>query len=500
VNKNNSIPEEMTTENKDTLTLPENTETAEKRPPLVLPEEDFPVRKRPAVNLETVEVHPSQQRSRPAVNPEEIHKTEERIVHDGRITGEKHSDTSSAAPVRTRTPEENRGVTNGIPTRRTSVKENEEAAAPQKSRSAQTLLALVIAAVGVILMLTAVVVAVNRVYLPDSERPADFLESVPQGEVTDIRDAAAAVPDRNLPSDETESTAEETDPTETDEGTDPDTAEGESDHAESPDTEAPETKPYETEPAETQPPEPERYTVTLRFYNREPITVTTEAIRISDLLEIVGYEPKDTDRMSVDLSAIIQADTEIQVDTVEFLTIEEYISIPFDTQVNELQTIPRGQQNLIQKGEEGLKTLSYSLECVNGQEISRTLVSETVTKNPVTEIYDLGVGGVLTGSDGNTYSYSYYRVVPATYYNIEGLTWVGTMASENTIATNFDYIPLGTRLYVKNDKFDFGVRTVEDTGTMKGYEVDIWLSDSNPQKEAFAYIGYHHDMVIYYLD
>jgi len=35
---------------------------------------------------------------------------------------------------------------------------------------------------------------------------------------------------------------------------------------------------------------------------------------------------------------------------------------------------------------------------------------------------------------------------------------------------------------------------------IEGWEVDIWLGDSNPQKAAFAQIGYVHDMVIYYLD
>ncbi len=73
------------------------------------------------------------------------------------------------------------------------------------------------------------------------------------------------------------------------------------------------------------------------------------------------------------------------------------------------------------------------------------------------DVYEEGVGGSFVGSDGVTYSYSYRKVVPATYYNIEGLTYLGTMADESVIAVDKDNIPLGTRLYVKNDRYDFGV-------------------------------------------
>ena len=153
------------------------------------------------------------------------------------------------------------------------------------------------------------------------------------------------------------------------------------------------------------------------------------------------------------------------------------------------------------EGENGMKETTYAVEYVNGVEASRTYVSERIAKEPVTEKYEVGVGGSFVGADGVTYTYSMRRVVPATYYNLEGPTYIGKDADETVIAVDPNYIPLYTVLYVKNDKFDFGKRIAADTGSLvKGWEVDIWIADDNPQLKDFAWIGYHYDMEIYYID
>ena len=256
----------------------------------------------------------------------------------------------------------------------------------------------------------------------------------------------------------------------------------------------------ETEPPETEPPVV-KFGVTLTFYDRDPITVSTSEITLGALLEQVGYTVQDSDKFPLDLTTVLTEETTIAVDTVEYDTVTETITLPYSSKVNNVQTIPRGQKNIVQYGQNGTKTITYTTKLVNGVETERSVASEEITQYPVDEIYDLGVGGTLVGSDGVTYSYSYYRLVNATYYDIEGPTYLGYNADESVVAVDMDYIPLGTKLYVKNSQFDFGVRTAADTGSMiEGWEVDIWLGDSNPQKAAFAQIGYVHDMVIYYLD
>lgn len=248
--------------------------------------------------------------------------------------------------------------------------------------------------------------------------------------------------------------------------------------------------------------EPEiKFPVTLTFFERDPITVSTTTTTLSELLDSMGYTILDTDSFSLPLDTELTEETNITVDTVIYDTATETVTLPYESKVTNVQTIPKGQKNISQNGKNGSKTITYSVKLVNGVETERTVASEDVTAWPVDEIAEVGVGGTLVGSDGVTYSYSYYRVVNATYYDIPGATYLGYDANETVVATDFDYIPAGTKIYVKNDRYDFGVRTAADTGSsIDGWEVDVWLSDSNPQKATFAKEGYISDMIIYYLD
>ncbi len=244
-----------------------------------------------------------------------------------------------------------------------------------------------------------------------------------------------------------------------------------------------------------------KFSVTLTFFDRDPITVSTGKITLGELLDKVGYTVRDTDKFPLDLNVELTEDATIAVDTITHDTVTMTEAIPYTSRVTEVQTIPRGTKEIAQYGQNGEKTITYTVTYCNGEEISREQSGESITKYPVEEISTLGVGGTLVGSDGNTYSYSYYKVCSATYYDIEGITYLGYNADESVVATDKNYIPMGTKLYVKSDTFDFGVRTAADTGSMiQGWEVDIWLSDSNPQKAAFAQGGYWTDMHVYFLD
>ena len=271
-----------------------------------------------------------------------------------------------------------------------------------------------------------------------------------------------------------------------------------SDTTDTDDTSAP-ANTTETE-SETAPTEG-KFSVTLTFFDRDPITVSTGKITLGALLEKVGYTVRDTDKFPLDLTAELTEDATIAVDTVTYDTVTTTESIPYTAKTTEVQTIPRGTKEIAQYGQNGEKTITYTVTYCNGEEIAREKSGESITKYPVEEISTVGVGGTLVGADGNTYSYSYYKVCNATYYDIEGITYLGYNADESVVATDKSCIPMGTKLYVKNDTFDFGVRTAADTGSMiQGWEVDIWLSDSNPQKAAFAKGGYWSDMRVYFLD
>lgn len=415
-----------------------------------------------------------------------------------RITGEEHSNVTTAAPVRTRNPEQNRSVTNGIPARgqRTSHPIHRE---PEPKKKSGIFPVVITAALLVAAMLTSVVVGVNLAYADKADnRPSDFdmieteyddaasIDSLSTAPSVGTKDTAETEPDETEP--DTADTSVETDPVE------PDT------ETEEPETAPAETTPPETEPPETEPPAP-KYTIKLDFYDRDDIVISTEQTTLRTLFADLSVTLKDSDRPNIGLDDVIAADTTVQIDQVLYQSATVTETIPYETEVVEIDTIPRGNTNYLQYGEEGSKNLYYTVEYINGQETNRSLDWEEVTKWPVNEKYELGVGGTFVGADGVTYTYSLRRVVPATYYDIEGPTWLGPDAGEWCIAVDFDYIPLGTELYVKNAKYDFGLRTAADTGSaIEEWEIDIWIGHDNPQLADFAWTGYHYDMEIYYVD
>ena len=71
-------------------------------------------------------------------------------------------------------------------------------------------------------------------------------------------------------------------------------------------------------------------------------------------------------------------------------TITVETSIPYTTETRPDYTMKKGETRLERPGEDGRQTTVYEVQFENGVEVSRTLVSETVTLEPVSEIIIIG--------------------------------------------------------------------------------------------------------------
>lgn len=470
LNDKNMIPEEKAEEIKQE----ENPEASEEKA------EEIPT-----------EENAAEEKSEAEDNPEKNCTTDEDDIAyvAERITGARHSVVTTAAPIRIR--ENNETMRLNSLSRIVNESMVKSSANGGKTKNKQKKMLVLTAAVAVIIIaaLTSVIVGVN--IAAEKNRPADI----------NIGDVGEDYVDLENNSETMKETAPETEkPAETAAETDAETS-GETTSAEtnSPDTE---TEP-ETEP-ETQPqpkPEEQKFNVVLDFYDKDDVEVSTAKMTLAELLSQCEITLEEGEIPSISLDSVIAADTTITINKYEYKSETVSEEIPYESTVTETDLIPRGEKNYSQYGENGQANKYYTVEYINGQENSRTLDYEETVKYPVNEVYEEGVGGSFVGSDGVTYSYSYRKVVPATYYNIEGLTYLGTMADESVIAVDKDNIPLGTRLYVKNDRYDFGVRVASDIGgQVDEWEIDIWLSSSNPYYSAFSREGYIYDMEIYYID
>ena len=464
------IPEEETEETKQEKTAEASEEKAEEIP---------------------TEENAAEEKAEAEDNPEKNCTTDEDDIAyvAERITGARHSVVTTAAPIRIR--ENNETMRLNSLSRIVNESMVKSSANGGKTKNKQKKMLVLTAAVAVIIIaaLTSVIVGVN--IAAEKNRPADI----------NIGDVGEDYVDLENNSETMKETAPETEkPAETAAETDAETS-GETTSAEtnSPDTE---TEP-ETEP-ETQPqpkPEEQKFNVVLDFYDKDDVEVSTAKMTLAELLSQCEITLEEGEIPSISLDSVIAADTTITINKYEYKSETVSEEIPYESTVTETDLIPRGEKNYSQYGENGQANKYYTVEYINGQENSRTLDYEETVKYPVNEVYEEGVGGSFVGSDGVTYSYSYRKVVPATYYNIEGLTYLGTMADESVIAVDKDNIPLGTRLYVKNDRYDFGVRVASDIGgQVDEWEIDIWLSSSNPYYPSFSREGYIYDMEIYYID
>ena len=243
------------------------------------------------------------------------------------------------------------------------------------------------------------------------------------------------------------------------------------------------------------------YRIVVDFYDREDLTVYTEGSTLGVILYENGITLSEDEVPSVDLwNDWLAEDMTVTVD--RFVTVFEDVLqiVPQTAEEIEVDTIPRGDINMLQTGRDGESIMHYSVTYKNGAEIDRRLDWEEVVEDMVPARYEIGVGGTFVGGDGVTYSYSWKKICKATYYNIYGNTYSGNYVSTHTVATNFDYIPLGTRMYIKNDRYDFGYRVSEDTGHLDPWQVDIWMPDDDPNAPLMSVEGVVRDMEVYFLD
>ena len=241
----------------------------------------------------------------------------------------------------------------------------------------------------------------------------------------------------------------------------------------------------------------------VEYYGHDPLDVDAEEKTIAEVLAENGYYLDENAVPNVDLDTKLTVDTYVYVDWYEYKTVIEYENVEYGSSTQYVDTVPRDTTVVAQYGEYGVRELTYDVTYLSGQEVGRTYIGATVTKEPVDEVLEVGTGGTVLTADGQLLTYSYRKIVKATYYNIPGLTYLGTEADESVIATDMNCIPMGTNVYVKNNRYDFGYRTAADIGGgVKGWMIDIWMpdTDQSDQAQRMRQEGVVTDMEVYILD
>ena len=121
-----------------------------------------------------------------------------------------------------------------------------------------------------------------------------------------------------------------------------------------------------------------------------PISYETDGVKVlfsnnkgAQYPQSLGFEFKSGATYSKDGLVAEQPDS-------EFKEENEELPIPFETEYVDNPELEKGQKVTRVEGQDGVKTITYRSEYIGDQLVSKTKISETVSKEPVTQVVEVG--------------------------------------------------------------------------------------------------------------
>ena len=196
---------------------------------------------------------------------------------------------------------------------------------------------------------------------------------------------------------------------------------------------------------------------------------------VSEALSLAGVQLDPDDEVYPSTDSYVRPGMSIDYINVDVQFVTETKVIGYKEVTREDDSLLKGEEDIVQYGEEGEMETSTKQVYKNGVLFSQEVVSETVTKEPLNEIIAIGTKVIKkpsTSSSGGSPSGSSssggpsadqvreVRTMQATAYAGDTSTATGTYPQRGTIAADPSVLPYGTRLYVEG----YGYGRVEDTG------------------------------------
>lgn len=163
-------------------------------------------------------------------------------------------------------------------------------------------------------------------------------------------------------------------------------------------------------------------TIDFNFYG-QALTIRTGADTVEAFLAERNITITSSDWLSQPLDTKIENGLllELYAQGKNTITIDEEVA--FSEQFTHDYSFNLGYHAITKAGETGLKTVTYEVEMQDGKEISRTHISEIITKEPITQQVTLGARSIamkpLTKQMGrNRYTTNTGILREETYYNL----------------------------------------------------------------------------------
>lgn len=237
-----------------------------------------------------------------------------------------------------------------------------------------------------------------------------------------------------------------------------------------------------------------------------PFTVTsaegttqasTTHFTVGEALKEAGISVSELDETDPSVDTPVWAGMTITVAKVTVEQLVKEVNIPYTTSKKETDSLYKGETETVQRGENGLKNVTYNVTYKDGKEVSREVVSEETVYEPKEEIVKVGTkkkvaaaasSGKLASRGDLRYKKAY--TMRATAYDPSpsangghSKTATGVPARYGIVAVDPSVIPLGSRLYIESadggKSWVYGYAIAGDTGgAIKGNRIDLCYSTS----------------------
>lgn len=233
--------------------------------------------------------------------------------------------------------------------------------------------------------------------------------------------------------------------------------------------------------------------LTIQTHSGE-VRIRTAATTVGEALETAGLSLQGLDYSLPSPGGAIPANGTIRLVRVTEEVLVEQSNIPYETQYQPDASVDLDSQAVIQAGEYGLKAHRVRVRYEDGEEITRTVETEWVARQPQPQIIGYGTNVVMhtTTVDGVTIQYWRALSMYATSYHPAGLgdtTASGLPLQKGVAAVDTAIIPFYTHMYVPG----YGEVVAADIGGgVVGRWIDLGYSDND-------YVPWHQWVTVYFL-
>jgi 3D (Asp-Asp-Asp) domain-containing protein len=233
--------------------------------------------------------------------------------------------------------------------------------------------------------------------------------------------------------------------------------------------------------------------ISVNIAGTRTVDIQTPVRTVGEIIDVYfdeSYLNADLYEIVPSIDVMVSEGLSVLINKIEFRELVSVTEKPFTVVYNDVATIPKGTEVVVQSGENATVIQTFNQKFINGILDFEELISEKVSKPATDQIVMRGTGGTLKAKNGKTYDYDMVMSVTATAYGVDTgyggdgeFSATGKPMERGIIAVDPDVIPLHSMVYITGGDID-GIYYAEDVGgAIRGNRIDVFLGNDNLEEQ-----------------